>query len=199
MNMKIVGYAIGKERIIYVNGKQECSSYPPYLDFLTMQKPDTIRVIYDVTENTMNLMSLLKVSKDSQRELINTTKLTFCQYKFRYVYDKFFSIKGLGKFAYYCDTKQYLIPWNLTCSNNEDILLEYAKLAKEIGECVYSILQEFGCEPTSLINPFHAYEECEFAKVTPKEKQVEFLEKQRKQSKIKEIVIDKILEEIHRR
>jgi hypothetical protein len=155
--MKILGYHISENSISNSDGEVQAKS--PYIRFLTMPKQDTIRVLYNLKGSITNLLKMLNCNDAMIAKLLDTTRLTVNSYNFRYIPDKFFSIKKHNVFAYYSDMKQYLAIPNIETLSNT------SRMARDIGELVYAILKFMHADPKSLNNPVKAFEESETYKL----------------------------------
>jgi len=147
--MRILGYHISDNLIINSDGEYRDKS--PYINFLLCKKPSTIRVFYNMEDAVNNIMKLLSWGNGQAKELMSTTKLHVAPYHFRYVPDKFFSIKKPKAFAYYGDASRYVEPLEFEPS-------QAASVAKEVGIVVYETLSELGVKPINILNPYRQYE-----------------------------------------
>jgi hypothetical protein len=147
--MRILGYHISGKVIANSDGEYRDKS--PYINFLLCKKPSTIRVFYNMEDAVPRLMCLLNWGNGQFKELLETTKLCVLPYHFRYVPDKFFSIKKPKAFAYYGDAGRYIEPLELEP-------LQSANVAKEVGSVVYEALSSLGVKPINILNPYRQYE-----------------------------------------
>ncbi len=141
--MRILGYHISDN--IIINSDGESVEKSPYIGFLLAKKPATIRVFDNLSVAVANLADMLNWGSEKTSELNETTKICIPPYHFRYVPNKFFSIKKPRAFAYYGDVSRYV---RYVDGKSP---LELAILARDIGERVYKELQFLGFKPINLI------------------------------------------------
>jgi len=152
--MRIVGYSIGDHIIVNSDG-ETCNN--GYLDWLIRHEDGVIRVVLDIQKDLSNLFNNTGISSGQLEELRQTTKLKVGSYKFRYIPEKFFSVKRNGAgFGYYCNIGQYFknqkwISYFILNSNTQEaICYNIANTAKISGEIICKILTNCGIEVKSL-------------------------------------------------
>lgn len=161
--MKIIGYHIWNGMIANSNG--DYTDKPPYIDFLLQeQAPDTIRILYYLTQNVSALAKMIQMNESELLRFHNSSnsKIVIDQYKLRYVKDRFLNLqKGFystAPYAYFYDAHQYK---DIQAENDltvEDCIRK-AKMAQEIGQQVYDTLNKLGIHDTKLISPVRAFED----------------------------------------
>ena len=148
--MKVLGYHISPTAIVTSEGEVCTVKHP--LEFLLQPKRDTIRILYNLD---YSVPFITTEGRLDYKELVQTTKLKVPPYHIRYIPGKLLSIKRVGAFAYYTDANQY-VKYPKTDNSLSPIVL--ATRAKDVGDRVYSVLQELGLEVTSLTSPVRVYE-----------------------------------------
>jgi hypothetical protein len=121
-------------------------------------------VFYDLGFLKDDLLNLAGIQGRSKDELLNTTQLEIHPYKFRYVPNKFFSIKRNNRLSYFCDMNQYLGQSDgeklqiLDGENDVEYCIRLANDARKIGLKVNEILDEFNVKPLSLSSLSRIYD-----------------------------------------
>jgi hypothetical protein len=159
--MNIIGfYAINRT---IANSEGEVIQSPPYLKWLLKHPEDTFQVFYECCIN--DLLSIIGIQGQSKRELLTTTKLTLPHYKYRYIPNKFFSIKrNSHHLSYFCNMSQYTPNFdvsNLKALDNEtevDYCLRLASEAKCLGLELCKALNDIGIQPGSLTSLYRIYQ-----------------------------------------
>ena len=159
--MRIVGYHISSTGII-ANSDGEWTNKPPYLDWLLMPKPETLKVLYYMTQNIAALAKITKMSKEEVQKLNSKNNKAYLPpYKIDYIPNKYFALhKGYywgAPFAFFGDAHQYK---NTEAAEDSGIIecISKAKVAQEIGEEVFRTLQSIGLKPKSLTSPIKTFE-----------------------------------------
>jgi len=155
--MKILGYAISED--VVINSDNEYQEQQSVLKFMLKRQPDTIRVLPNITYSILELAEILGLG-NRVNELINTTFLKYPPYNFRFIPEKFISVKKTnykisneyGYFAYYNDLSKYV-----SISENEHTPLKLAELAQQSGQEIYDTLTSLGLSPINLLNPDRQY------------------------------------------
>jgi hypothetical protein len=155
--MKILGYAISED--IVINSDNEYQQGKSILRFMLQRKPDTIRVVSNITYSIMGISEIIGLGK-RVHELIETTFLKYPPYNFRFIPEKFFSVKKsnyifnhcYGYFSYYNDLSKYS-----SISENGHTPLKLAELAQQNGQEIYDTLMSLGINPINLLNPDRQY------------------------------------------
>lgn len=159
--MNVVGYHISNKHII-INSNNEICGKQSCLEFLLKPAQDTIRIMYDLDYGVTALTEMLHLTPQEVKELSTKTKLYTQPYHIRFVKGKLFSIKRPKAFTYYANAQRYIeFP-------KENLVLEpivLAHKAKEIGEKVYTILNELNIDTLNLIDPIHAYRKTQIKKL----------------------------------
>jgi hypothetical protein len=163
MTAKIVGFHA--KNTVIANSKGEIIESPPYLKGLLQHSEKTIQTFYHMESCVESLLSILGIQGSVKDELLTTTKLCIPPYKYRYIPDKFFSIKRNNHhLSYFCNMSQYFLGFDnnrlklLDGESDRDYCLRIANEAKKIGVKVYSALSELGMYPTSLTSLSRIYE-----------------------------------------
>lgn len=163
MTAKIVGFHA--KNTVIANSEGEIIESPPYLKGLLQHSEKTIQTFYHIESCVESLLSILGIQGSVKDELLITTKLCIPPYKYRYIPDKFFSIKRNNHhLSYFCNMSQYFLEFNdnklqmLDGESDRDYCLRMANEAKEVGLKVYSALSELGLYPTSLTSLSRIYE-----------------------------------------
>lgn len=158
--MRIVGYHISSKGII-CNSDGEITDKPPYLDWLLEPKPDTLKILYNMTQSIASLAKITNMTLEEIQELTKKTKAYFPPYKIDYIANKYFAIhKGYywgAPFAFFADAHQYKNTEVNEDRNNIDCFRK-AEEARRIGEVVYNTLRNLGLNPKSLTSPIKTFE-----------------------------------------
>lgn len=161
--MDIVGFYVKNTTI--ANSEGEIIQSPPYLKWLLNHPPQTIQTFYHMEHCLDNLLNIIGINGKCQKELLTSTKLCIEPYKFRYIPNKFFSIKRSNhRLSYFCNMSQYFLEFDdskLSIGINEtdkEYCLRLANRAKEVGVIIYDSLVELGFNPTSLTSLSKIYE-----------------------------------------
>ncbi len=153
--MDIVGFHVKNTTI--ANSEGEVISSPPYLKWLLGHPQKTIQTLYDMESCIGYLLDILGIKNHVKDELFSTTKLVIQPYKYRYIPNKFFSIKRNNHhLSYFCNMRQYFLDFDpklLDARNGEsdrEYCLRMANEAKRVGIELYKALSDLGIKPVSL-------------------------------------------------
>lgn len=158
--MRVVGYHVTNTGII-ANSDKEVTKEPPYFDWLLRTKPDTLKVLYYMTQDVANLCKTVNMSKEELQRLSSKgNKAYLPPYKIDYIPNRYFALhKGYywgAPFGFFADAHQFK---NTEASEARtvDECIEKAKEAQEIGEDVLSALTSLGLRPKSLTSPIKTF------------------------------------------
>jgi hypothetical protein len=150
--MRVVGFHLSGAQIVNSDGETENQDY---LAFLLQDRPDTIKVFYNLDWAVARLVYLLGVPEDQIRKLWATSLLYWQGCQIFFVPHRYLSIKFGRHFgeATFTDIFQYdnSLPFEIDG-------LEAAKRAAEIGTQVYETLVKLNLSPTSLSSPISCYQ-----------------------------------------
>ena len=150
--MRIIGYHIQDNQAVNSEGE---ASGPDIMSFLLADKPDSIKVFYNLDWAVARIIYFLEVPRPLIQKLWNTGRLYWRGYSIFFVPHRYINI-------------QYGQHWGET--NFSDIFqydndlpfevepLDAAKCAAEIGQEVYEAMKMIGLEPTTLSSPVSAFQ-----------------------------------------
>jgi len=177
--MKVLGYHISDRGT--VNSDGEVPNSLSLVEYLLQPKDSTIRVFYDLSYSIGFLLTSLKFTTKELKVLREETKFRLPPYHFRYVPEKFLSIKRATAFSYFSNASQYL---KYPISDLSLTPLTLANRAKNTGELVRNILNGLGIEVVSLTSPARAYEKSQVNLL--------FKEMQKSADEVRKNIIDSI-------
>jgi hypothetical protein len=164
--MKIKGYHIDHSGIY--TSDNEYTKTPSYLNFLSKEEPDTIRVFSNLDDCVAGLALLLKFSPKQGDYLVKNTQSGInyelgnpVSYFVQYIPAKFLMVKygrelhSSGNVAMYNDASQYAT--ELRILNQSVTGFERAKLARDVASEAYSAFISMGITPSNLISPINVY------------------------------------------
>lgn len=155
MSREIIGYFISGDLLARSDGKY--INYPPYLDFLLDNPPNSIALFTHLNSNFASLMRCIKLTKEEGEKLSRNKVIDLFPYKIEYVPNRYISIKKDGRFVFIADANQYQqLDWEDKFRPQDCI--EIAKKTKKIGEEVQQSLEKIGLSPKSLSSPVGVYE-----------------------------------------
>ena len=150
--MRVIGFHCQDDLLVDSDGNTEHSDY---LGFLLADRPDSIKVFYNLDWAVARLVYLLEIPEDQIRKFWSTSKLYHRAHTVFFVPHRYLSVKYGKHFgeATFSDVYQY--DPSLTF---EIDALEAAKKAAEIGTQVYETLRMLNLSPTSLSSPISVYQ-----------------------------------------
>jgi hypothetical protein len=159
--MQIKGYHISGKQLANSNGIVTTN----ILDFLLKDTKGCIGVFYHLDYSVAQLLRNMQVSELKLRELFENNEVYISPWFIKYMPKKFFNITydpnytiatGVNYKAPYTNISD-MYQWHHVSDLTELDIVEYAKLAKDIGEEVYSTLLDIGLNPKSLVSPVNIY------------------------------------------
>lgn len=161
--MEIIGFHVKNKTI--ANSKGDIIQNPPYLKWLLKHQSNSIQVVYDLQNCIEPLLNIIGINSRDRVNLLTSTELITKFYQFRYIPDKFFSIKRNNHhLSYFCNISQYF-PENdkdllkvLKSESDIEYCVRVANVAKNIGIEVYNTFQEMGLNVSSLSSLNRIYE-----------------------------------------
>lgn len=164
--MRIVGYHVSSEGII-ANSDGEYTDKSPYLDFLLQPKTDALKILYYLNQNVSSLAKITKMTPEEVKKIntpnnkgINKAKIP--PYTITYIPNRYFALqKGAywgAPFIFFGDAHQYENVPATECESIDECI-RLAKIAKDIGDELYSTMVELGLTPKSLTSPIKSFEQ----------------------------------------
>lgn len=157
--MKIIGYHISPaadNTYICANSYGKVCT-DDLLNFLLKDTKGAIGVFYHLDYAVAQLLRWLQVDNFNLRKMFENGKLYVAPWTLEYIPRKFLSIEYGGgtyrPFTNLSDMFQYHHVGDLT----ELDVIEYAKLARDIGQEVYDTLVDIGLNPKSLVSPVNTF------------------------------------------
>jgi hypothetical protein len=150
--MRVVGYHLSGYEAVNSDGETEQSDY---LGFLLRDKPDTLKVFYNLDWAVARLCYLLEIPEQQLRKFWITGQLYWEGHQIFFVPHRYLSVK-FGKYfgeATFSDAYQYdvSLPFEIDP-------LEAACKARDIGQQVYDVLVKLNLSPRTLSSPIGAYQ-----------------------------------------
>jgi hypothetical protein len=151
--LRIKGYHIANNQVANSDGIVNTD----ILNFLLKDTKGSIGVFYHLDYSVAQLLRSMKVSELKLRELFENNEVVLGEWIIRYIPKKFFNLTyGISRNAAYTNLSD-MYQWHHISDLTELDIVEYAKLAKDIGEEVYSTLIDIGLNPKSLVSPVNIY------------------------------------------
>lgn len=147
--MQVLGFHLQGQTLTCSDGTFEDQDY---LEFLLKDRPETLRVFYNLDWAMARLCFLLKVPEDQLQKFWKSGSLFVNNYTIFFVRHRYLSIK-LGKSAEFSDISQYdpSLPFEVDA-------MDAARKAQEIGQRVYDVLSRLELHPATLSSPIAAYQ-----------------------------------------
>lgn len=162
--MKIVGYYVTREIVVNSDGEYFSDLTKPtdYLEFLTQNKGECIKVLLHLNYAASCLCNILKLDEKKCEILHDKGQISLESGQLiRYRPAKHLGIKYGSQYKYpynsFSDMSQYH-EWTVKESETLEECINNAKLARDIGEQIYNSAKKLNLSPKTLTSPIRIFE-----------------------------------------